>query len=378
MFLFHATRWPGHEIALQEIQLFAGGNRLIPVSGATNPEGSSPAANQPSNVVDGNLTFPRSKWVDVNMVHRGTSMLVLRLAAAQRVEEYSFWTANDNPGRDPTAWQLHALVNGEWHVIDERRNIVPPKARLATYGVMTLLPSSSPELTGISTTPSPPAPPTPTSVPPPPSPSPRLALHLSASAPRTLEHAWTHSQPQQQSSPTQQEEEKQQQQQQQQQQQHSESHHRGGLGGRTLTEIAFLCVGVCACAAAAQRRSLSGRAWPGLSRGGAGRGAFSSDLDQIRQELQLSERAVLIDEAGASSGGRSPATKRGRLPPTRQSGGVEGSGDERSAPIDDEYRRSLDQRVRAALADDESRSGRPRQVSRDHEAEAVLYYLSTL
>ena len=135
MFRFTAVRHPGRECSLQEIELFAEGSQTaVKVAGASNPQGAWPLYQSPASLVDGDRTAARSKWVDLNMITVGSSTLVLTLESPQQLGTYALVTANDNIGRDPTSWQVHWKVDGEWLLVDERREFAAPIARHASYG----------------------------------------------------------------------------------------------------------------------------------------------------------------------------------------------------------------------------------------------------
>ena len=118
------------ELQLQEITLFGQDSRAFSVSSALNPNGSHPAGIQgPENVIDGHTGIRSSKWLDMNMNISGQSTLQLGVNETAALGAYELWTANDNPGRDPTGWTLSRHENGRWAVLDEQV-CVPPRAPL--------------------------------------------------------------------------------------------------------------------------------------------------------------------------------------------------------------------------------------------------------
>lgn len=52
------------------------------------------------------------------------------------MHSYDLYTANDFPGRDPTAWKLEASASarGPWVLLDERTGVSPPMGRFESYG----------------------------------------------------------------------------------------------------------------------------------------------------------------------------------------------------------------------------------------------------
>ncbi|KAL1518631.1 hypothetical protein AB1Y20_002919 [Prymnesium parvum] len=137
-FRFSRVRHASRECSLQEVQLFALGEDPVPISHVANPGGSSPPRQGPANLADGELSSTHSKWVDLNMAAAGSSTLELTLASPQPLRAYTFWTANDNPGRDPTAWQVFWATPRGWLLADEQHDFPAPLARHASYGPFAL------------------------------------------------------------------------------------------------------------------------------------------------------------------------------------------------------------------------------------------------
>ncbi|KAL3911503.1 MAG: hypothetical protein SGPRY_008670 [Prymnesium sp.] len=136
MIRFSAVRQPGRECSLQEVQLFSpSSSDPLPVAAISNPQGQSPPFQRSSNLIDQDLTSARSKWVDVSMRFSGFSTLVFSFPSPTPLRAYAFWTANDNPGRDPTAWQIHLqMAEGAWRLASEHAGFPAPLARHACYG----------------------------------------------------------------------------------------------------------------------------------------------------------------------------------------------------------------------------------------------------
>ena len=185
-FVFSSVRIPGSEIQLQEVRLYANGNRLSGMR-ATNPNGSSPDAQPPSDAVDNDLGFldsceptcctyatapctahnnlhisdcgcttkgngpvctcsHGSKWLDENMGQPGySSTLVLSFAGPQTVTAYELITADDNDKRDPTAWTFYAKLDDTWVPYKAEQVESPPQLRYTSYGVSSISASPLPE-----------------------------------------------------------------------------------------------------------------------------------------------------------------------------------------------------------------------------------------
>ena len=160
-FVFTGVRVPGSELQLQEVRLYGTDGTRIDGLTASNPGGSWPSPQPPSDAVDSDLglldacnptcctylaapctahnnehvTLGRpacgcgedgeaactcsrgSKWLDFNMAVPSvagaySSTLQLSLVAAQTVASYELITADDNSKRDPTAWTFSALLDG--------------------------------------------------------------------------------------------------------------------------------------------------------------------------------------------------------------------------------------------------------------------------
>ena len=196
------------ECQLQELQLFASTSadaNPIPIRHVHNPGGRSPLRQVPAMLIDGNIESAWSKFINLNHVTDGQTILEFGFQAPVSVLAYQLFTANDNPGRDPTAWYVSVLVDGQWYIVHVRSGVVPPAARHSAYGVHSLYPptpSASLEALGLQRyspaekhwqrylwpTQPPPAlalaPSTSSPPPPVPSQSPPPPLHAHASAPR--------------------------------------------------------------------------------------------------------------------------------------------------------------------------------------------------
>ena len=163
---------------------------------ATNPGGSSPDAQPPSDAVDNDLGFldectptcctyleapctahsnihisdcgctteegdgpactcsHGSKWLDANMANSNSgpeeqptysSTLVLSFAEPQTATAYELITADDNDKRDPTSWTFYAKLDDMWVPYKVEEVQAPPRVRYTSYGVSSIPTSPLPE-----------------------------------------------------------------------------------------------------------------------------------------------------------------------------------------------------------------------------------------
>ena len=180
-FTFTDIRGPSADgIALAEVQLFGEGPVFSPHYGAeplafkrytpaSNPGGGYPSGQGPSNVADGDTS---TKWLDLNMITNGNSLLELELAYPQAVGNYNLISASDAQKRDPISWTFQAFdeLLQQWVTVSTVQSCcgsVPRSSPLIPGGVDVLptSPSPPPPIP-------PPSPPPPPPSPPPPSPSP--------------------------------------------------------------------------------------------------------------------------------------------------------------------------------------------------------------
>ena len=147
-FVFTHTRAPNKELQLQELMLYADGVDVdaapLPIAAIYNPGGRSPLRQLPSKLVDGDTQAVHSKFVDLNFPTNGHTAIEVALSEPSRVRSYELWTANDNPGRDPTAWHVSYLVGGKWQLVDVVSSAVPPSDRHTSYGRMEMGSASTP------------------------------------------------------------------------------------------------------------------------------------------------------------------------------------------------------------------------------------------
>ena len=84
---------------------------------ATNPSGSNPANEGPSNILDNNSA---TKWLDFNFsasaTATGLSTLIIDNTSLIKFNSYRWRTANDVDGRDPISWTLQGSNDGTAYV----------------------------------------------------------------------------------------------------------------------------------------------------------------------------------------------------------------------------------------------------------------------
>ena len=144
-FVFTATAQMNCEFQLQELQLFsttAEDAKPIAIKHVHSPGGHSPLRQAASMLVDGNIASPWSKYVNMNHATDQQTTLEFGLEALDtQVAAYQLFTANDNPGRDPTAWTVSRLTSdGQWELLQVVTRAVPPPKRHAPYELQVLLP----------------------------------------------------------------------------------------------------------------------------------------------------------------------------------------------------------------------------------------------
>lgn len=119
-------------IQLAEFRFFNNGAAVVPVA-VSNPGGNSPAAEQPSNLIDGNNT---TKWLDFNR-----APVVFDFGGTASFNSYQFVTANDTPGRDPVRWLLEVSDDlDQWTLVDNLGDfdVHVPQARFTESSVFPL------------------------------------------------------------------------------------------------------------------------------------------------------------------------------------------------------------------------------------------------
>ena len=120
-----------------DLTLFDGdGNNLnIDVSQSTNPGGRNPPGQAADGGTDGDMN---TKFLDGNFIANGGSTMIFKITGGpQMVRGYEFFTAGDQPNRDPVDWTLYggASPSGPWYEFSTISDANPPSARLVSYGV---------------------------------------------------------------------------------------------------------------------------------------------------------------------------------------------------------------------------------------------------
>ena len=99
-----------NSIQLAEFAFFNAGAPVVPVD-VFNPGGSSPLAEGPENLIDGDTG---TKWLDPSK-----NPVEFDFPAPVTFDSYSFTTANDFPDRDPVRWIMEGSNDGfDWDLID--------------------------------------------------------------------------------------------------------------------------------------------------------------------------------------------------------------------------------------------------------------------
>ena len=107
------------------LQMCGGGGTSIVCGSLTTPQGGTVTSSSPgvtpedmTKAFDGTTA---TKWYAGNGVKTGWIAYQFTPAATHRVTAYSISSANDVPGRDPSAWQLQGSNDGQaWTTVDTR------------------------------------------------------------------------------------------------------------------------------------------------------------------------------------------------------------------------------------------------------------------
>ena len=95
----------GTQTQVSEFQILRDGVWINPPV-PTNPGGNNPPGETPDKLVDGSTS---TKWLDFNY---STSYLEFDFGSRLPVHGYRWYTANDNPSRDPTSWTIEVSQDG--------------------------------------------------------------------------------------------------------------------------------------------------------------------------------------------------------------------------------------------------------------------------
>jgi hypothetical protein len=99
---------------------FFGADQSMSGVTVTNPGGSNPEGEKPTELVDGNL---RTKVLDLNFVSNGFTDLVFDFGQPRGFNGYRWATANDEQSRDPKSWTIQGGADGiNWDVLQEVNN----------------------------------------------------------------------------------------------------------------------------------------------------------------------------------------------------------------------------------------------------------------
>lgn len=153
-FVFLETRTLGRALMLQELMLYGESGQRIAIAEASNPSGVYNSWEGPEKAIDGVSQGTGSKWLDQAMATRGNSTLLLFLTEPQLVMSYELVRGQGSGfGRDPISWEFYRFLEaggggepvtadtlsqaeGEWLLVDQRRNLRPPLTAFASYGFM--------------------------------------------------------------------------------------------------------------------------------------------------------------------------------------------------------------------------------------------------
>lgn len=127
--LVNSVRTGGESVQFSEFRLQQNSTWL---TGAAyiNLIGQSPLNEGPQRAGDGNTS---TKWLNFQGAN---SVLEIIYPSPVTVTDYTWWTANDNIGRDMTSWILLSSKNGNnWTTISNVVDFVPTTSRLTNVGV---------------------------------------------------------------------------------------------------------------------------------------------------------------------------------------------------------------------------------------------------
>jgi len=117
---------------LSEIELYNDGSQIALTGSVSNTGGAVYENEHAMQLIDGNLDL---KDCCYDVTGGLTIIVTLTLPAmTSPPTSYAFWTANDNPARDPTAWTFSCKNGaGAYTTLDTRSNVNPPDDRFSPY-----------------------------------------------------------------------------------------------------------------------------------------------------------------------------------------------------------------------------------------------------
>lgn len=127
-----------NSIQVSEWRWLSGNSTISQVNTTvTNPGGSNPSGEAPSNIYDGNTS---TKWLDFNIKINRTSTLEFEFPGQGfNITGYSWTTANDASERDPKSWKVFLSTNGtDWTEVDNVTGFDATSTRNTTAGTWTI------------------------------------------------------------------------------------------------------------------------------------------------------------------------------------------------------------------------------------------------
>ncbi len=109
----------------------------------TNPNGSNPGGEGPSNIYDGSTS---TKWLDFNIKsgNNTSTLLFTYPGTGVRITGYSWVTANDSEERDPKSWIVYmSNDNVNWTQVHTVSNYTSPSSRFTATSAWTFANSSA-------------------------------------------------------------------------------------------------------------------------------------------------------------------------------------------------------------------------------------------
>lgn len=146
-----------NSIQVSEWRWLSGNSTISQVNTAvTNPGGSNPSGEAPSNIYDGNTS---TKWLDFNIksINRTSTLEFEFPGQGFDITGYSWTTANDASERDPKSWKVFLSINGtDWTEVDNVTGFDAPSTRFTDAGTWTIT-APNPSASGFAVSPALPA-----------------------------------------------------------------------------------------------------------------------------------------------------------------------------------------------------------------------------